>query len=144
MKSKEALEVLKGTHLAKAILEPIEKDLERLEQIDNANPSEALEKIVLLASELGTSKDTKFAETRFPKMLLTIRQALLKAHEQDKILKSLNEYKETIKKRIESLEEYKKYTFIVRNETEYFQTIGRLEAYSKILDVLNEVLDNDK
>lgn len=67
-------------------LNNIEKDLERLEEIDNANPSEALGKIVLLACELGTSKDIKFAETRFPKMILTIQQALKKAQKQDKIL----------------------------------------------------------
>ena len=68
------------------------KDLERLEQIDNANPSEALNNVIILATELGTSKDVKFAENRFPKMLMTIQQALLKAQKQDKILEILKPY----------------------------------------------------
>ena len=112
MTSKEALEILKnrasvdveniplsfndiGKSFNKEIKEYydiIKKDLERLEQIDNANPSEALEKTILLASELGTSKDIKFAETRFPKMISTIKQALLKAQKQDKILDILRPY----------------------------------------------------
>lgn len=61
--------------------------LSRFESIDNANPSEALEYIEILAGELGTSKDAKFAETRFPKMLITIQQALLKSQEPKQYLK---------------------------------------------------------
>ena len=73
-------------------LRKVLEDLERLEQIDNANPSEALNNMIILATELGTSKDVKFAENRFPKMLMTIQQALLKAQKHDKILEILKPY----------------------------------------------------
>lgn len=70
-----------------------------------------------------------------------IEKDLGQKEKQDKALKILNEYRERIKKRIESLEEYKKRVYDSRNETEYFKTIGSLEAYGKTLDVLNEVFD---
>lgn len=64
----------------------IKSALQRLEAIDNVNASEALGRLIILASELGTSKDMKFAENRFPKMIITIQQALQKAQEQEKVL----------------------------------------------------------
>lgn len=56
--------------------------LQRLEAIDNANADEALGDILILAAEMGTSKDIKFSEARFPKMLKDIRNVLLKYQEQ--------------------------------------------------------------
>lgn len=69
----------------------VNQALQRLEAIDNAKPSEVLGKVAILAAELGTSKDMKFAETRFPRMLITIQQALLKSQEQEKVLEIIFE-----------------------------------------------------
>lgn len=58
----------------------IAKELDRLEQIDNANPSEALEcleKLELLTCDFEWYKDN----------INTIKQALIKSQEQEKVLK---------------------------------------------------------
>ena len=69
----------------------IEKELQRLEAIDNANPSEALDKVnKLLEScyeyEKKTGKNAIVHISKEP--LIEIQQALIKAQEQNKKLKS--------------------------------------------------------
>lgn len=60
--------------------------LQRLEAIDNAEPSEALECLHTIAF------NTQFiAGMNFGNELITIKQALLKAQEQEKVLKIINE-----------------------------------------------------
>ena len=66
----------------------IEKELQRLEAIDNANPSEALEQIKTLKGfnqvELNNDKNVN-------KSLNTIKQALIKAEEMKKVLEIIFE-----------------------------------------------------
>lgn len=103
MTSKEKLEAIKKCILnwdEKEIkwFDDISKNLERLEQIDNANPSKAL-KCLKNNSELfdeiakenpTTYKNETFAEAfLFKTNTIEIEQALLKAQEQDKILERL-------------------------------------------------------
>lgn len=60
----------------------IEQALQRLEAIDNANPSEALEDLEALEQDI---KDRVIlAEDRQLKLCAVIKQALLKAQEQEK------------------------------------------------------------
>lgn len=63
------------------------KDLERLEAIDNANPSEALECWKWINATVPQWVREKDKE--HPNVLEPIKQALLKAQEQDKILEIL-------------------------------------------------------
>lgn len=72
--------------------------LQRLEAIENANPSEALEALRSLGEALGTLEIDK--DTMLPKVVLfgnrakhykTVEQALLKANEQEKVLKIIFE-----------------------------------------------------
>ena len=85
--------------------------------------------------------DEKYIDFDEEQTFNDLEEDLDRLEKQDNALKILNEYRERIKKRIESLEEYKKYVYDSKNETEYFKTIGSLEAYGKTLDALNEVLD---
>ncbi len=62
------------------------KALQRLEAIDNANPSEALECLGLLGDFEWHKKSFK---EEFPDLFATIKQALLKAQEQDIAVKAL-------------------------------------------------------
>ena len=61
------------------------KALQRLESIDNANPSEALECLDKLAKQIELDEDTDFWEIRNAHK--TVEQALLKAQEQKHYLK---------------------------------------------------------
>ena len=112
--------------------------------INGDNAIETLNNALLIDA---IEKDLEELE-EYRKMIGTPIQELIKClkrlEKQDKMLKSLNEYKETIKKRIESLEEYKNHTYNSKNETEYFKTIGSLDAYGKVFDLLSEVLNNEK
>lgn len=75
-------------------IEKIEKDLERLEQIDNANPSEALECLKNLEKEKEfdvVSQNFDYHYLLSEEALEQVKQALLKAQEQDKILEILKD-----------------------------------------------------
>lgn len=68
-------------------VEEQEKDLEVLEQIDNAKPSEALNSLEYICKILNEKRiDVKWL---FKNDYNTIKQALLKAQEKDKILEIL-------------------------------------------------------
>lgn len=95
MMSKEYLEALKIVkyNSSKEVVEAfdvIEKGLQRLEAIDNAEPSEALTEIfnIIYNLDCGTTyeQDKKLDECR-----KTIKQALLKAQEQEKVLNIIKE-----------------------------------------------------
>ncbi|MBR3208811.1 MAG: hypothetical protein IKF82_00940 [Bacilli bacterium] len=91
----ECLKVLEGC--ADAIgdyshrVEPIKQALQRLESIDNANPSEALECLKLLGDFEWHNKLFKEA---FPDLFNTIEQYILKTQEQEK---EKAEYKKMLK-----------------------------------------------
>lgn len=83
-------------------IQTVKKELERLEAIDNANPSKALEclnKIVESFNETTTgmyglgevvvANDLIYS---FKKELDTIKQALLKAQEQERVLEIIKKY----------------------------------------------------
>ena len=84
-------------------LRTIEQALERLEAIDNANPSEALEKLEMLSDcavameEAPSSNWIEYAETEAELDLklhfayLDIKQSLIKSQEQEKVLEILFE-----------------------------------------------------
>ncbi len=92
-KYQEALEILKNIQITtfgnsdliesayKEEVETIEQALQRLESIDNAKPSEALECVGVLKEEgcITTLVQGKILET--------IRQYILKAQEQEKVLR---------------------------------------------------------
>ena len=85
-------------------LRTIEQALERLEAIDNANPSEALEELEMLhdcstaMQELPSSNWIEYAETEAELDLklhfayLDIKQSLIKSQEQEKVLEIIKEY----------------------------------------------------
>ena len=88
-----------GRHLKKVILpyEEYQKMCQRLESIDNANPSEALRELENLGThgieyrepfELGFTKSMPFKSTKEFKI---IKQALIKAQEQEKVLSIIKE-----------------------------------------------------
>lgn len=75
-------------------IDEIEKDLGRLEQIDKSNPSEALEILEtfnggLLNKEIGAISYNKIW---LENQIKALKQALLKAQQQDKILEILKPY----------------------------------------------------
>lgn len=97
MTSKELNEILNKTRRTKDISLSVEqikelvKDLERLEQIDNANPSKALKILEtfnggLLNKEIGA---ISYNQIWLENQIEALKQALLKAQEQDKILEKL-------------------------------------------------------
>lgn len=105
-----------NNHFKYDTLELMEKDaqivhqgLQRLEAIDNANPSEALEDLKELHELAYGNEETswKIDEIR---MSSHIKQALIKAQEQEKVLKILKEKCVDIYllKSISTLEEYNK------------------------------------
>lgn len=100
------------------------KDLKRLEAIDNANPSEALNSLEYICKILNEKRiDIKWL---FEKEYNTIKQALLKAQEQEKVL-------ETVKADL-IIELYNK-----KNAIEMFkqERISR-EKQDKILRIIKE------
>lgn len=83
---------VKLTEWQKNIFESLEKDLERLEQIDNAKPSEALECLENLEKEKEfdvVSQNFDYHYLMSKDQVDIIKQALIKAQEQDKILELL-------------------------------------------------------
>lgn len=68
------------------ILHHIEKALKRLESIENANPSEALKNVNNILNNFGGEKVQIETMTLSKCNILTIKQALLKAQEQEKVL----------------------------------------------------------
>ena len=108
--SKE-LEALKRTRYNSSIevvddFDVIEKALQRLETIENANPNEALKCLEKL--EIQITNRIILNEEEQLNFCNTIKQALLKAQEQEKVLKILFEKNVTIfwLKECKSLEEY--------------------------------------
>lgn len=70
--------------------EKIEKALQRLEAIDNANPSEALEETLRDIAYDLENDDNPFLRDRYYG-LLDVKQALLKSQEQEKVLEIILE-----------------------------------------------------
>ena len=68
--------------LVDSALEVVEQALQRLESIDNAKPSEALEDL----EQLAEMADKCWVSCDVHKWKTTIKQALLKAQEQEKVL----------------------------------------------------------
>lgn len=66
--------------------EIIKQALQRLEAIDNANPSEALEKLDKVNNYLNDVYDYKEIKAERRKDIDSIKQALIKAQEQEKVL----------------------------------------------------------
>ena len=67
----------------------LDKALQRLEAIDNSNPSEALKCLDKLAKQIELDEDTDYWEIRNAHK--TVEQALIKAQEQEKVLKIIFE-----------------------------------------------------
>ncbi len=93
MKSNELNEILNKTRRTPNIsltpkqVEELIKDLERLEAIDNAKPSDAIDRLDYICKILNEKRiDIKWL---FKEDYNTITHALLKAQEQDKILQQL-------------------------------------------------------
>ena len=102
---KNALEVIqmynRNVKIDYGLFNTIENGLQRLESIDNSNPNEALEcleKLELLTCDFEWYKDN----------INTIKQALLKAQEQEKVLKIIKEknVNTLLLELAENLEEY--------------------------------------
>lgn len=71
-------------------LKCVEQALQRLEAIDNANPSEALDKLKTLG-HICVYRDTWTPfEIHFEEEFTTIKQALIKAQEQEKVLEIID------------------------------------------------------
>lgn len=71
--------------------EIIKKALQRLETLDNAKPSEALECLEKVNDYLNNVYDYKEIIEEVKKDINTIKQALLKAQEQEKVLEIIKE-----------------------------------------------------
>jgi len=82
-----------GKHYEKVILpyEEYQKMCNRLESIDNANPSEALECLDKIAKQIELDEDTDYWEIRNAHK--TVENALLKAQEEHKALEIIKENK---------------------------------------------------
>ena len=83
-----------GRHIQKIILpvEEYQKMCQKLEQIDNANPSKALEAIKELRYiVLKFCEDNNKQDNYCIELCDTIKQALIKAQEQEKVLKIIKE-----------------------------------------------------
>lgn len=111
------------------------KALQRLEAIDNANPSEALKCVDVL------KEDGCITTLYQGKALETIKQALLKAQEQEKSLKALEIIKE---KRID-IESF--YTSFIEGDYDYgfyerrYGTYGKYCLTKEEFNLLKEVLE---
>lgn len=79
---------LKGQELVNCF-ETIFNGLKRLESIDNANPSEALECLDKMAKQIELDEDTDYWEIRNAHK--TVENALQKAQEQEKVLEIIKE-----------------------------------------------------
>lgn len=71
-------------------LNKVESALHRLESIDNANPSEALECLDLLAKQIELDEDTDYWEIRNAHK--TVENALLKAQKEHKDLEIIKKF----------------------------------------------------
>ena len=76
-------------YITKEWLLEINQALQRLEQIDNANPSEALECL----ERVNVHLETKLDRSIWNEQHNTIKQALLKAQEQDEVPEVIKEKK---------------------------------------------------
>ena len=118
------------------LLPEILKDLERLETIDNANPSEAMESLERIDKEYATIENEDFKIC-----FNTIKQTLLKAQEQEKILSVI------LKKRID-LESF--FSTFVKDDLDYkyyekyYGTYGLEKLTQEEFNTLKEVFCNDK
>lgn len=92
----------------KLIIESIKEKLQRLEAIDNAKSSEALECLEGLNCGLKDDRAIHITIGYFDKAYNTIKQALLKAQEQEKVLNILFEKNVQINslKKCKTVEEY--------------------------------------
>lgn len=79
-------------YIKKNEMEFLEKSLQCLESIDNANPSEALECLEKIENYDEWSEFNSCLSQDFPKEYTTIKQALLKAQEQKVMIVELCEY----------------------------------------------------
>ena len=108
----------------------IEQALQRLEAIDNANPSEALE-------SLEEIRDFRYGKEKLlvcqTQMYTTIKQALLKAQEQEKVL-------EIIKEKGVDVSLIKKYDF-VEDYNSAVWIAGRPKLVKEEFNTLKEVLE---
>ena len=144
MTSKEAkthiIDTLNGDmnkeYFINELLPEILKDLERLETIDNANPSEAMESLERIDKEYATIENEDFKIC-----FNTIKQTLLKAQEQEKILSVI------LKKRID-LESF--FSTFVKDDLDYkyyekyYGTYGLEKLTQEEFNTLKEVFCNDK
>ncbi len=129
MKSNELNEILNKTRRTPNIsltpkqVEELIKDLERLEAIDNAKPSDAIDRLDYICKILNEKRiDIKWL---FKEDYNTITHALLKAQEQDKILQQL--------KTILSMD------YLVR--VYGYEMAKRLQTYLKSNDAVKRWLD---
>lgn len=71
--------------------EKVEQSLHRLESIDNSNPSEALKDLERIGSDYFLGSKDCLVKKIYEKEYNNIKQALLKAQEQEKILNIIKE-----------------------------------------------------
>lgn len=79
-------------YIKKNEIELLENYLTKLEQIDNANPSEALDCIEKVNGYINNVYDYEEVIEAVQKDINTVKQSLLKAQEQEKVLEILKPY----------------------------------------------------
>lgn len=103
----------------------IKQFLQRLEAIDNASPSEALECLKKVNDYLSNVYDYKEIKEEIQKDINTIKQALIKAQEQENILNIIEKKNVNINliKRYDNVHDYNEcmywnYTYLTQEEFE--------------------------
>ena len=104
--AKSDLKIMNWTEESKFELFKGQRALQRLEEIDNAKPSEAMESLERIDKEYATIENEDFKIC-----FNTIKQALIKAQEQEKVLKIIKENNVDVfflRNNCDTVEEYNK------------------------------------
>ena len=97
----------------------VQEALQRLEAIDNANPSEALECLEILFSNVVS---TTYNRESSLKDFNTIKQALLKAEKDEKIILGIEDYLNR-RIKVEPLEDVRKAFIEIRNQLQVIKEV---------------------
>ena len=128
--SKEYLEAFNGLfdlihcqdsfEKAQKYYDVIEQALNRLEAIDNVNPSEALECLDKIAKQIELDEDTDYWEIRNAHK--TVENALIKAQKEEKVILGIEDYL-NLRIKVEPLEDVRKAFIEIRNQLQVIKEV---------------------
>ena len=123
----------------------LDKALQRLESIENSKPSEALDCLEKLGAEKLARGELIRNDSKVEPYINTIKQALLKAQEQEKVLDVIKEKKININNFQTSLIVMSNftYTYYINNSRDYHTCILVNLLTEEEFDLLKRWLEND-